>query len=47
MESSMGKARVAPTPRKKVRRGIAFLKITIANPPHLKRRALDDAKNDC
>jgi hypothetical protein len=46
MESSMGKARVAPTPRRKVRRGIAFLKITIANPPHLKWCALDDAKND-
>jgi len=47
MASSMGKARVAPTPRKKVRRGIDCLKITIAHSPHLKWCALDDAKNDC
>ena len=33
-------------PRKKVRRGIATLKLTIANPPHLKWCAVDDAKND-
>src|SRR4030095_15843292 len=47
MASSMGKASVAPTPRRNVRRGIDFLKITIADSPHLKWCALDDAKNDC
>ena len=46
MASSIGKARVAPIPRKNVRRGIAFLKTTIASPPHLKWCAVDDAKND-
>ena len=46
MASSMGRARVAPIPRTKVRRGIAFLKMTIASPPHLKWCAVDDAKND-
>jgi hypothetical protein len=46
MASSTGKARVAPTPRKKVRLGIATLKITIASSPHLKWCALDDAQND-
>src|SRR5262245_10827852 len=46
MASSMGRASVAPTPRRNVRRGIAYLKTTIANPPHSKWCALDDAKND-
>src|SRR5215471_11524850 len=46
MASRRGSASVAPIPRKRVRRGIAFLKTTIASPPHLKRSALDDAKND-
>src|SRR5712691_7189009 len=46
MASSTGKASVAPIPRRTVRRGIAFLKSTIANPPHLKRCAFDDAKDD-
>src|SRR5215510_4382305 len=46
MASSTGKASVAPAPRKKVRRGIYFLLITIAYPPHLERGAVDDPKND-
>src|SRR5438477_3514520 len=46
MASSTGRARAAPVPRRKARRGIDFLVITIACPPHLKRRALDDAEND-
>jgi len=46
MASSTGKARVAPMPRRTVRRGIDFLKITIASPPHLKWCAVHDAKND-
>src|SRR5260370_42216285 len=46
MASSTGKARAAPVPRKKARRGMGFLVITLAFPPHFKRRALDDAEND-
>src|ERR1700676_2503223 len=46
MASSTGKAKAAPAPRKKVRRGMDFLVITIAYPPHLERRAPDDAEND-
>src|ERR1700731_3586375 len=46
MASSTGKARAAPVPRKKARRGIDFLVITIAHPPHLKRVAFDDTEND-
>src|SRR5215470_13120366 len=46
MASSMGNARAAPEPRKKVRRGMYFLLITIAYPPHLERGAVDDPKND-
>src|ERR1700681_2588579 len=46
MASSTGKARTAPVPRKKARRGMDFLVITIAHPPHLKWRALHDAEND-
>src|SRR5262245_58025902 len=47
MASSMGRARVAPTPRTKVRLGIAFLKTTIAGLPHLKWCAFDDSTTDC
>src|SRR6516162_9254249 len=47
MASSTGSANAAPAPRRKVRRGMDFLVIiTIANPPHLKRDAFDDAEND-
>src|SRR5579871_5336597 len=46
MASNMGKARAAPAPRKKVRRGMDFLVTSIAHPPHLKRVALDDTEND-
>src|SRR5580700_3423172 len=46
MASSTGKASAAPVPRRKARRGIDFLEISIACPPHLKRRAVDDAEND-
>jgi hypothetical protein len=46
MASSTGNASTAPAPRKKVRRGIYFLVITIAYPPHLERGAVDDPKND-
>src|SRR4051812_17992554 len=46
MASSTGRARTAPVPRRKARRGIDLLDITIANPPHLERCALDDAEND-
>src|ERR1700730_18097865 len=44
--SSTGKAKTAPVPRKKARRGIDFLVTTIAYPPHLKRVAVDDTKNN-
>src|SRR5205807_5123927 len=44
--SSMGNATTAPAPRKKVRRGMDFLKITIFCSPHLERSAVDDAKNN-
>ena len=47
MASSIGRASVAPTPRRNVRRGRALLKTTIAGPPHSKRCAVDDAKDDC
>src|ERR1700688_4924295 len=46
MASSMGKARAAPVPRRKARRGMDFLVITIAYPPHLKRVAVDDTENN-
>src|ERR1700731_1518025 len=46
MASSTGKAKTAPVPRKKARRGMDFLVITIAYPPHLKRVAVDDTKNN-
>src|SRR5580700_294473 len=47
MASSTGRASTAPVPRRKARRGIDFLEITtIAYPPHLKWRAVDDAEND-
>src|ERR1700676_1152385 len=46
MASSTGKAKTAPVPRKKARRGIDFLVTTIAYPPHLKRVAADDTKNN-
>src|SRR5262245_29259150 len=46
MASSTGNARTAPVPRKKARRGMYFLLITIAYPPHLERGAVDDPKND-
>src|SRR5258705_7596112 len=44
--SSMGKAITAPAPRKNVRRGMDFLKITIFCSPHLERSAVYDAKNN-
>src|SRR6266566_1709383 len=44
--SSIGKATTAPAPRKNVRRGMDFLKITIFCSPHLERSAVDDAKNN-
>src|ERR1700687_5006333 len=44
--SSMGNASTAPAPRKNVRRGRDFLKITIFCSPHLERSAVDDAKNN-
>src|SRR5258706_7078896 len=44
--SSIGKATTAPAPRKNVRRGMDFLKITIFCSPHLERGAVDDAKNN-
>src|SRR5882724_5038261 len=44
--SSMGRATTAPAPRKNVRRGMDFLKITIFCSPHLERSAVDDAKNN-
>jgi hypothetical protein len=43
MESKNGRATAAPAPRKKVRRGIDILRITIANPPHLEWGAVDDS----
>src|SRR5882672_7545541 len=46
MASSIGRARAAPAPRKNVRRGMDFLKITIFCSPHLERSAVDDAKNN-
>src|SRR5580765_4048073 len=46
MASRKGRARAAPAPRKKVRRGMDFLWITIAHTPHLKWRAFHDAEND-
>ena len=46
MASSTGSASAAPAPRSNVRRGMDFLVITIAGPPHLEWRAVDDAKND-
>src|SRR5580704_17736385 len=46
MASSIGNASAAPAPRKKVRRGIDFLKITIVYPPHLERCTVDDTNND-
>src|SRR5579863_553155 len=47
MASSKGRARLAPVPRRKVRRGIDFL-VTgdIGCSPHLEWHALDDAEND-
>src|ERR1700730_9670969 len=44
--STTGRARAAPVPRRKARRGIDFLEITIAYPPHLKWRAVDDTENN-
>src|ERR1700756_206269 len=45
--SSKGRARLAPVPRKKVRRGIDFLVTgNIGCSPHLEWRALDDAENN-
>src|SRR6516225_204386 len=46
MASSRGSASAAPVPRKKARRGIDFLVITIAYPPHLEWAAINDTKND-
>src|ERR1700752_816619 len=46
MASSTGRASAAPAPRRNVRRGIDFLVINIAGPPHLEWRAVDDAEND-
>src|SRR4051794_41848412 len=46
MASNMGSARVAAAPRRKARRGMCFLAIDIADPPHLKLRALDDPEYD-
>src|SRR5450432_763651 len=46
IESSIGKAITAPAPRKNVRRGMDFLKITIFCSPHLEGSAVDDAQND-
>src|SRR5438552_1300398 len=46
MASSNGKAKTAPAPCRKARRGMAFLNITIAHLPHLKRRTLGDSQND-
>src|SRR5579871_1356031 len=45
IESSMGRAIAAPAPRKKVRRGMDFLEITIFSSPHLEGSAVHDAKN--
>ena len=46
MASNAGTARTAQVPRRKVRRGMDFLVITIANPPHLEWGAVDDTEND-
>src|SRR6266404_5759947 len=46
MASSTGSASEAPAPRRNVRRGMDFLVIDIAGPPHLEWRAVDDAQND-
>src|ERR1700736_2573196 len=46
MASRTGKAKTAPVPRKRARRGIDFLVTSIASPPHLKRVAVDDAENN-
>src|SRR5262245_38091 len=46
MASREGRANAAPAPRKKVRRGMDFLKITIAHTPHLKWRAFYNSEND-
>ncbi len=43
---SMGKAIAAPAPRRNVRRGMDFLRITIFDSPHLEWSAVDDVKND-
>src|SRR5216684_1340773 len=43
--SNMGRASVAPAPRKNVRRGMDFLRITIFHSPHLEWGAVDDTKN--
>src|SRR5262249_13969981 len=45
MASSTGTAKAAPAPRRNVRRGMDFLVITIAGPPHLEWRAVDEAEN--
>src|SRR5947209_712285 len=46
MASSTGRASTAPVPRRKARRGIDFLAMIIADPPHLEWGALDDTEND-
>src|SRR6266567_7123075 len=43
--SNMGRASVAPAPRRNVRRGMDFLRITIFHSPHLEWGAVDDTKN--
>jgi hypothetical protein len=44
--SNIGNASAAPAPRKNVRRGMDFLRITISHSPHLEWGAVDDAKDD-
>jgi hypothetical protein len=44
--SKSGRASAVPAPRKKVRRGIDFLKMfTLTRSPHLERHTVDDAHN--